>query len=101
MKLEFYSNIEKLFWRSNYPLYHAYAIVMVRDIGNKAIIGFGDKAKEKLEKFNLDTVNEKIVLAALCTPLKNMYTNYLKIGEDIYENQNEIEEETRHEQETV
>ena len=52
LKLEFYSNIEKLFWRSNYPLYHAYAIVMVRDIGNKAIIGFGDKAKEKLEKFN-------------------------------------------------
>lgn len=94
LKLEFYSNIEKLFWRSNYPLYHAYAIVMVRDIGNKAIIGFGDKAKEKLEKFNLDTVNEKIVLAALCTPLKNMYTNYLKIGEDIYENQNEIETET-------
>ena len=39
-------------------------------------------------------MNEKIVLAALCTPLKNMYTNYLKIGEDIYENQNEIETET-------
>lgn len=93
-KLEFYSNIEKLFWISNYPLYHAYAVVMVRDIGNKATIGFGDKAKEKLEKFKLETVNEKIVLAALCTSFKNMYTNYLKIGEDIYENQTDIETET-------
>ena len=93
-KLEFYSYIEKLFFISNYPLYHAYANVLVRDIGNKAIMGYGEKAKEKLEKFNLHTFDNKIILSTLATPLKNTYTNYLKIGEDMYETQNDIETDT-------
>ena len=94
LKIEFYSNIEKLFWIANYPLYHSYANTIVRNIVNKALNSLGEKAKEKLEQFNLNIINEKIVLSVLATPKKNLYTNYIKFGDDIYEDQNDIEAET-------
>ena len=94
LKLEFYTNIEKLFWISNYPLYHSYANINVKNIINKANMNLNEKAKEKLKQFNLDDLNEKIVLSVLSAPKKNVYTNYIKFGDEIYEEQNDIEIET-------
>ena len=94
LKLEFYSNIEKLFWISNYPLYHSYANILVKNISNKAQMNLNEKTKEKLKQFNLDILNEKIILSVLSSPTKNLYTNYIKFGDEIYEEQNDIEIET-------
>ena len=94
LKLEFYTNIEKLFWISNYPLYHSYANIMVKNISNKAKMNLNEKTKEKLEQFNLKNINEKIILSVLSSPKKNLYTNYIKFGDEIYEEQNDIEIET-------
>lgn len=93
LKLEFYSNIEKLFWISNYPLYHSFANLLIRNIGLKSKALLLDK-KDQMRKFNLGTIDDRIILSSLATPLKNAYTNYIKIGEDMFEEENGVEVET-------
>jgi hypothetical protein len=41
--------------------------------------------------FNLDKLSEKIILAYLSTPIKNAYTNFTKIGEELFEEANDTE----------
>ena len=67
---------------------------MVKNISNKAKMNLNEKTKEKLRQFNLDILNEKIILSVLSSPTKNLYTNYIKFGDEIYEEQNDIEIET-------
>lgn len=103
MKLEFYSNIEKLLWISDYPLYHAHATIMIKDLAQKAqkLAKVNEKNPEKakdtsqrLEKFNIENINNKIILSALATPYKNQYTNYLKTGDELFEYEKDIDVET-------
>ena len=96
-EIELYNFIQNLLWVSNYPLYHAYAMVSIKDIleNNKAKIeNLNKKEKEKLDSFNLEKINEKIVLAFLSTPIKNAYTNFTKIGEELFEDNNDTEMKT-------
>jgi translation initiation factor 3 subunit A len=107
MKLEFYSNIMKLLWISDYHLYHAHAVIVLREIGFKVEKllksseekGNQEKIKElkgKLEKHDFYQINDMIVLSALVTPFKNSYTNYVTKGDEFYENDKEIEAQTCH-----
>jgi len=107
MKLEFYSNIMKLLWISDYHLYHAHAVILLREIGFKVEKllksaeekGNQEKIKElkgKLEKHDFYHINDMIVLSALVTPFKNAYTNYVTKGDELYENDKEIEAQTCH-----
>lgn len=102
MKLEFYSNIEKLLWISDYHLYHSHAIILIKELATKALKSLKnaknpEKMKEmkgKLEKYDLENVNNRILLSALVTPFKNLYINYLSIGDELFEHEKEIEIQT-------
>jgi translation initiation factor 3 subunit A len=102
MKLEFFHNIEKLLWISDYHLYHAHATILVKELAAKAekwIKGAKNveklkDAKQKLEKFDIENVNNKIILSTLVTPFKNTYTNYLNVGSELFEYEREIETQT-------
>jgi translation initiation factor 3 subunit A len=102
MKLEFYSNVEKLLWISDYPLYHAHSTILIKELASKAqkwakALKTPEKIKEaqsKLEIFDIDNINNRIVLASLVTPFKNSYTNYVSIGSELFENGREIDTQT-------
>lgn len=107
MKLEFYSNIMKLLWISDYPLYHAHAVILLKDIAikvNKLLQsavekGNQDKIKElrtKLERHDFYNIDDLIVLSALVTPFKNAYTNYVTKGDELFEYEKDIEAQTCH-----
>ena len=103
MKSDFYSNIEKLLLISDYPLYHAYSTILIKDLNIKIqktlksqdtkLSGVKD-VKNRLENLDLKRSYDNILLSALSTPFYNYYTNYLKIGEELYEHEKEIETET-------
>ena len=96
-ELELYNYIQKLLWVSNYPLYHTYAMMSIKDIldTNKTKMeNLNEKEKERLDSLNLGKINEKIILAFLATPIKNAYTNFTKIGEELYEDSNDTEIKT-------
>jgi translation initiation factor 3 subunit A len=104
-KLEFFSNVEKLLWISEYHLYHVHATIIIKDLAIKSlkllnsskIKGNELKFKEltqKLEKYDIQSCNDRIVLSALSTPLKDSYTNYLKVGDELYDFDRNTETET-------
>ena len=96
-EIELYNHIQKLLWVANYPLYHSYAMMAIKDIleNNKTKMeNLNDKEKEKLNMFNLEKINEKMILAFLATPIKNAYTNFTKIGEELFEENNDTEIKT-------
>ena len=93
-EIELYNHIQKLLWVSNYPLYHIYAMISIKKIleNNKnKLENLNEKEKQAFNGFNLDNLNERIILAFLSTPLKNAYTNFTKIGEELYEDSNDTE----------
>lgn len=105
MKFEFYSNFTKLLWISDYYLYHANAVILIKDIGSKVekLLKTAvekenqEKIKElrsKLEKHDYYHINDLIVLSALVTPYKNAYTNYVTKGDELFEHEKEIEAQT-------
>ena len=49
------------------------------------------KEQQIFSTYNLDKLNERIILAFLSTPIKNAYTNFSKIGEELYEESNDTE----------
>ena len=96
-ELELYNYIQNLLWVSNYPLYHTYAMMTIKDLldTNKSKMEkLKEKEKERLDSLNLGKINEKIVLAFLATPIRNAYTNFTKIGEELYEDSNDTEIKT-------
>ena len=96
-EIELYNYIQKLLWVANYPLYHAYSMMSIKDIleNNKTKMeNLNEKEKEKLNTFNLGKINDKIVLAFLATPIKNAYTNFTKIGEELFDENNDTEIKT-------
>ena len=96
-EIELYNHIQKLLWVANYPLYHSYAMMSIKDIleNNKTKMeNLNEKEKEKLNMFNLEKINEKMILAFLATPIKNAYTNFTKIGEELFEENNDTEIKT-------
>ena len=96
-EIELYNYIQKLLWVANYPLYHSYALMNIKDIyeNNKSKLeNMNEKEKEKLNQFNLGKINEKIILAFLATPIKNPYTNFIKIGDELFEENNDTEMKT-------
>ena len=93
-EIELYNHIQKLLWVSNYPLYHTYAMISIKktlENNKNKLDNLSDKEKQAFSGFNLDNLNERIVLAFLSTPLKNAYTNFTKIGEELYEDNNDTE----------
>jgi hypothetical protein len=59
--------------------------------------GNSEKANDinsKISKFSVESCNNKIVLATLSTSLKNTYSNYLKVGDELYDCNRDIETET-------
>ena len=96
-EIELYNHIQKLLWVANYPLYHSYAMMSIKDIleNNKTKMeNLNEKEKEKLNMFNLEKINERMILAFLATPIKNAYTNFTKIGEELFEENNDTEIKT-------
>ena len=56
-----------------------------------------DKIKDislKLEKYNLQSCNDKIILSTLSSPFKDDYTNYIKVGDEIFDYDKDTETET-------
>jgi hypothetical protein len=102
MKLEFYMNIEKLLWISDYPLYHAYSTILIKELSVKANkwiklaknVDKQNEAKSKLEKYDIQNINNKILLDALVTPYKNNYTNFIQVGNELLDSDKEIETQT-------
>jgi len=103
MKLDFYSNIEKVLLISDYPLYHAYSTIIIKDLNLKVLksskldsktSSASKDLKSRIENINVKRSYDHILLSALSTPFYNYYTNYLKIGEELYEHEKEIETET-------
>lgn len=99
MKLDFYSNIEKLLLISDYPLYHSYSTILVKDLNLKIQRTIQAKesnisAKNRLQEIDLEKSYNNILLSAISTPYFNYFTNYLKIGDELYENEKDIETET-------
>ena len=93
-EIELYNHIQKLLWVSNYPLYHTYAMISIKQTieNNKnKMENLNEKEMEKYKMFNLDKLSEKIILAYLSTPIKNAYTNFTKIGEELFEEANDTE----------
>ena len=64
------------------------------EVNKSKMENLNEKEKEKFNSFNLGKINEKIVLAFLATPIKNAYTNFTKIGEELYEENNDTEIKT-------
>ncbi len=102
MKLDFYSNIEKVLLISDYPLYHSYSTITIKDMYLKVLKTFksdpkltsSKDLKSRIENIDVKRSYDNILLSALSTPYYNYYTNYLKIGEELYEHEKEIETET-------
>ena len=103
MKLDFYSNLEKVLLISDYPLYHAYSTIIIKDLNLKVLksskldsktSSASKDLKSRIENINVKRSYDHILLSALSTPFYNYYTNYLKIGEELYEHEKEIETET-------
>lgn len=107
MKLDFYSNFEKLLLISDYPLYHSYGTIIIKDLHQKVLKtlksnlatnqdqkSHSRELKARLENIDVKKSHDNILLSALGTPFYNYYTNYLKIGEELYEHEKEIETET-------
>jgi len=102
MKLDFYSNIEKVLLISDYPLYHSYSTITIKDLHLKILKSFksdpkttsSKDLKSRIENIDVKRSYDNILLSALSTPYYNYYTNYLKIGEELYEHEKEIETET-------
>ena len=93
-EIELYNHIQKLLWVSNYPLYHTYAMLSIRKTleNNKIKLdNLNENDKQLYSLYKLDKINEKIILAYLSTPIKNAYTNFTKIGEELFEDNNDIE----------
>jgi hypothetical protein len=63
----------------------------LKDKGN---IEKANDINSKVSKFSVESCNNKIVLATLSTPLKNTYSNYLKVGDELYDCNRDIETET-------
>jgi len=107
-KIDFYVNIEKLLWISDYTLYNAYASILVKDLGVRINKTYNDiltstQSKSKVEnyrkyceQFTQKYCNDRIILATLSCSVKNQYTNFLKLGEELFDNnqEKEIESET-------
>ena len=96
-EIELYNHIQKLLWVSNYPLYHTYAMISIRktlDNNKNKLDNLNEKEKQIYSSFNLDKLNERIILAFLSTPIKNAYTNFIKIGEELFEDSNDTEIKT-------
>jgi translation initiation factor 3 subunit A len=107
-KIDFYANIEKLLWISDYTLYNAYASILVKDLGVRMNKTYNDiltstQSKSKVEtyrkyceQFTQKYCNDRIILATLSCSVKNQYTNFLKLGEELFDNnqEKEIESET-------
>ena len=96
-EIELYNHIQKLLWVSNYPLYHTYAMTSIqRTIENNKnkLENLNEKEKQAFNNFNLGKLKERIILAFLSTPIKNAYTNFTKIGEELYEDSNDTEIKT-------
>lgn len=103
MKLDFYSNLEKVLLISDYPLYHAYSTITIKDLNQKVLKSLkidtkttssSKDLKSRIENIDVKRSYDNILLSALSTPYYNYYTNYLKIGEELYEHEKEIETET-------
>ena len=99
MKLEFYQNIEKLLLISDYPLYHSYSTILTKDLNLKIqkIIQAKEaniSSKSRLQSFDPEKSHDNIILSAMSIPYFNYFTNYLKIGEELYDNEKAIETET-------
>lgn len=105
MKKDFYSNIEKLLLISDYPLYHAYSTILTKDLNLKIQRTLAAKEKENqnlpssktlklTENIDMQKSYNNILLSAMSTPYFNYFTNYLKIGDELFENEKEIELET-------
>ena len=93
-EIELYNHIQKLLFVSNYPLYHSYAMISIKntiDNNKNKLDNLTEKEKQIYDKYNLDKLNERILLSFLSTPIKNAYTNFTKIGEELYEDSNDTE----------
>ena len=85
--IEDYQKIEKV-------LYHSYAMISIKNTINNnknKLDNLTEKEKQIYDKYNLDKLNERILLSFLSTPIKNAYTNFTKIGEELYEDSNDTE----------
>ncbi len=103
MKLDFYSNVEKVLLISDYPLYHSYSTITIKDLNLKVLksskldtktAAASREIKNRIDVIDVKRSYDNILLSALSTPYYNYYTNYLKIGEELYEHEKEIETET-------
>ena len=93
-EIELYNHIQKLLWVSNYPLYHTYAMISIKktiDNNKNKMENLNQNDSQMFSSFNLDKLNERIILAYLSTPIKNIYTNFTKIGEELFEDNNDTE----------
>ena len=93
-EIELYNHIQKLLWVSNYPLYHTYAMISIKktlENNKNRLDNLNKKEQQIFSTYNLDKLNERIILAFLSTPIKNAYTNFSKIGEELYEESNDTE----------
>ena len=94
LEIELYNHIQKLLWVSNYPLYHTYAIISIKKTleNNKGKMeNLEEKDKQVYSSYKLDKINERIILAYLSTPIRNAYTNFTKVGEELFEDNNDTE----------
>jgi hypothetical protein len=90
---------------SEYYLYHVHATIIIKDLALKSIKylnstkikGNEQKFRElsqKLENYDNRTCSDKIVLSALSTPFKDNYTNYLQVGDELFDFDRDTETET-------
>ena len=96
-EIELYNHIQKLLWVSNYPMYHTYALISIQktiENNHSKLDNLSEKEKEIYDSYNLSKINEKIILAYLSTPIKNAYTNFTKVGEELFEDNNDTEIKT-------
>ena len=96
-EIELYNHIQKLLWVSNYPMYHTYAMISIQktiENNKNKLDSLTEKENQMYQSYNLDKINERIILAYLSTPLKNAYTNFTKVGEELFEDNNDTEIKT-------
>ena len=96
-EIELYNHIQKLLWVSNYPMYHTYAMISIQKTieNNKTKIdSLTEKENQIYQSYNLSKINERIILAYLSTSIKNAYTNFTKVGEELFEDNNDTEIKT-------
>ena len=93
-EIELYNHIQKLLWVSNYPMYHTYAMISIQktiENNHSKLENLTEKESQIYASYNLSNINERIILAYLSTPLKNAYTNFTKVGEELFEDNNDTE----------